>query len=1135
MKIRYIIGRSGSGKTRRVLDEIKYRLKEGDNHRLILIVPEQFTLQAEADLIDKNDLEGIMRIEVLSFQRLCYKVLTEAGGIKRTAINELGKMMVLRKLFDESSNSLTVFNKASKKGSFLPDFCKLLSELKSAEITPEIIKEKSEAITEDNMLKRKLNDIFIIYNKFNEYMDGKYLDDEDKMHLALEKLDNSSYFNDAEIWVDGFSSFSIIEYRILEKLMLKSRKLNICITLDIYNPRDYNLFRTTSTTYEKLREIAIRNNIEERKTVLKNTGEYRNKEINHFEQEFFAYPYNRLKDKTERVKVFYSLNQYTEVERVASQIVAFARDKNYRWRDIAVVCNMIDQYSSTIKRVFSEYEIPYFIDDKRSIINNPLVKFIISILNIISRNFRYEDVFRFIKTGLTDLSKDECEILENYVLRYGISGDKWLEDFIYEGEDFDLEHINDIRRKFIQHIITFRNKVKHGKNINDLTIYLFEFLSDMELKTKLSILIDKQKEKGYLDLVNENTQIWNILMEVFDQLVEILGENRVSLKEYTKILESGLAEYEIGIIPPTIDQVLVGSLDRSRSHDIKALFVIGVNDGILPSAIDDGGLLLDEEKKVMKDIGIEISSDNETKAFEEEFSVYSSFSKPSDYLFISYALSDKDGKSLRPSMYIERLKKIYENLSIHSDLTKEEKNEMDLVATPISTFKYLVENLRLKLDDNEIYDFWKDVYNWYYNREDWKEKLNLVIKGLFHNNQQERIPEKYARQIYQLPFKSSISRLEKYVNCPYSHFIKYGLEPRERKVFEIKNPDMGLLFHDSIERFTKELSKEELTWDQLDRQKSDEIVDRVLDNMIDEFQHGLLLSTNRYKYMVNRLKRISKRALWTLSTHIKKGEFVPIQHEISFGDGQNSKIPPIVIELPSGEEVRLEGRIDRLDILESDEETFVKIIDYKSGNREFSLSDVYYGLQIQLLVYADAVIANGDKLLKNKVYPAGVFYFKIDDPMIETEENDIEFIEKEIAKKLKMDGLIIKDINIVKLMDKEIEENRKSSILPVSINKDGSFSKNSAVVDKNDLDLMIKHVKGLITEIVGEILKGKIKIEPCKTQKYTACAYCDFATICQFETSFENNKFRNIKKLSDDDVISKIKEEFGGEDNAKMD
>ncbi|MGF7056447.1 helicase-exonuclease AddAB subunit AddB [Brassicibacter mesophilus] len=1128
MKLRYILGRAGVGKTSLVLHEIDYRLKENSEHRLVLLVPEQFTLQAEADLINKKGLDGIMRVEVLSFERLAYKVLSEVGGIKKATINELGKIMVLRKLFDENSQDLSVFKKGSKQEGFLSNFCSLVSEFKRNDISYELLESKINSIEDDNMLKRKLQDISLIYKNFNDYLDGKYTDEEDKMNLLIQKIEDSDYFYDCEIWIDGFNSFSSQEYKILEKLALKSRKLSISLTLDETRNRDYDMFKPVLDTYQRLRKIAEANGVKESRTVVENEVLHRHEQLKYLEKELYSYPYNKYKEQVDRVQVFSGMNQYTEIENIACQIISLVRDKDYRWRDIAVVCNHMDIYAPTIKKVFSEYGVPYFIDEKRSIMNNPIIKFILSGLEIISRGFKYEDVFRLIKTGFSELNKTEYEKLENYVLKYGIAGDKWLSDFVFE--DDDLEEINLIRNRFIASIVNLKNKIRNKNLVSDLTKYLFDFLNEMNIEEKLNYLIDTQKNKGNLEYVNENTQIWNIVMEVFDQLVEILGDTRVNLKEYIKILESGLSEYEVGIIPPTMDQVLIGNLDRSKSHNIKALFVVGVNDGILPSSFEDGGLLLDEEKVAMKEIGMEIYSDNETRVSEEKFAIYTSFAKPSEYLFISYALSDNEGKALRPSILIDRLKKLYTNIVPQSDISKNREKELKLIATPISTFKYLTENLRSYVDGNNIDEIWWDVYNWYYSNEVWKKRINLVIDGLFHTNQQEYIDEGYSRALYDMPFKSSISRLENFVNCPFSHFINYGLKPKERKIHVLKSPDVGLLFHNSIEEFSKELSIENLNWKDIQRDKSDEIVDRVLDRMIEDFQHGVLLSTHRYKYLVNKLKRISKRALWTLTEHVRHGDFVPFQYELSFGDGPEKKIPPIVIKLANGEEIKLEGRIDRVDILKDENGSYVKVIDYKSGNKSFSLSDAYYGLQIQLIVYLDAVVSNKDKLIKDELYPAGVFYFRIDDPMIKTDEDDIEIIEAEISKQLKMDGIILKDIKVIRAMDKSIEETGSSNIIPVSLKKDGDFTKSSSVFEKEDLEGLVKHVKNLIGEIAVEILKGKIRIEPCKLDDKVSCDYCQLASICQFDTSFDDNKYKALKKLKDDEVLRRVKGNIGGEE-----
>ncbi|AFS78915.1 ATP-dependent helicase/deoxyribonuclease, subunit B [Gottschalkia acidurici 9a] len=1130
MKVRYILGRSGTGKTHRVYEEIKYRLEESDTNKLILLVPEQFTLQGEADLISKMNLDGIMRLEVLSFSTLGFKVLNEVGGIKKIPINELGKIMILRKLFEENSGDLEVFKKGFNQEGFLKSFCSLVSEFKKNSVSIEELQTKINSFEKDNMLKRKLKDISLIYEKFNQYLEGSYTDEDDNLNLVIERLEQSNYFNDAEIWVDGFSTFSTQEYQILEKLFLKTRKVNISLTLDVdEKAKDYDLFEPTLDTYKRIRELATRNGIKETKTVLERNYNDKSKDILHLEREFFSYPYQRYSEKLNHINIFSGVNQYTEIENVAINIISLVREKNYRWRDIALVCNSLDIYTPNIKRVFNEYEIPYFLDEKRNIMGNPIIKFLISSLEIISRNFRYEDVFKCVKTGLSDLDKYEYEKLENYVLEFGIKGNSWLEDFKYinvkdeEDREKIKDELNEIRVKFVTPFISLKNKLKTKNKVIDTTRYIFEFLTEMKLESKIETIIELQKQKGNLDYVNENTQIWNTIMEIFDQLVEILGDTNISLKEYIKILESGLSNHEIGIIPPTMDQVLIGNLERSKSQDIKALFVVGVNDGILPSGFNDGGIILDDEKVIMQESGIELYSDNATRSKQERLSIYSAFTKPSQYLYISYALGDIEGRALRPSTLIDRFKKVF-NITIESDVIKSDEISLKLISRPHSTFKYLTENLREDLEENNISEIWWDVYSWYNDNKDWDEKKRLIIDGLFHANQEENMSQNYAKNLYDIPFKSSISRLETFANCPFSHFVKYGLKPNERKEYSVRMPDIGTLFHNSIENFSKQLTIENLNWNEIDRQKSDELVEKVLDRMIDNFQNGVLLSTHRYKYLSNKLKRVSKRAIWVLTEHLKSGEFIPLKHEIFFGDDKENGIPPIVIGLPNGEEIKLEGRIDRVDMLDSESGSYVKVIDYKSGNKRFSLSDVYYGLQIQLVVYMDAVLSNKHKLVKNDVYPAGAFYFKIDDPIIQTDEDNASVIEKEIHKELKMDGLVLKDINVIKALDNTIDNGVTSRVIPVTLKKDGEPSKNSSVFEKEDLDNLITHVKSLVGDIATEILKGKIKIEPCKNGNQVSCEYCEFDSICQFDTNFEDNEYNVLKKLKNEEVLKKVKQ-----------
>lgn len=1120
--IRYIFGRAGTGKTHKALEEIKKRLESNDQNRLILIVPEQFTLQAERDLIEKLDLPGIIDVEVLSFTRLAHNVLNEVGGITRIHINEQGKNMVLRKIIDESEKRLSIYKKASQQDGFVSMFNDLLCELKQSDITPQELMKGLEDIKEDSILHHKLKDIAYIYEQFEEYLKGRYIDTEDYLNLLIEKMDDAKFLKGAEVWIDGFQSFTPQTYHIMEKIMRMAKDVTFTFTMPfLQRGEDRDLFKVIDDTYRKINHIAMEQGMsgeiidldQEQRAVIKKSDE-----INHIEQELYAYPYKQYNQELVNMNIFSGLSLYTEIENAAAKIISLVRDEGYRWKDIAVVSNDMNSYGPLIRRVFDEYDIPYFLDEKRNIMHNPIIELILSSLRVVYRGYKYEDVFRFFKTGFSGVDVEVYEKLENYVLKYGIQGNQWKQPF--EMDDINIDELNKCREQFIKPMGKLEKKVKGKRTVGEITKAMYDYLEGVDIHKKLEDWIDLLRLEGQFEYMNENTQIWNIVMEVFDQMVEIIGEQKITLKEYIRVLDSGFSSLEIGIIPTTIDQVLVGNIQRSKSHDIKGLFVVGVNDGILPSGKDEDGILSDEERIFMKEKEITLGYDSQRKAYEEKFSIYTTFTKPSEYLWISYAVGDQEGKAMRPSVLIDRLKKIFTKLNIKSDIIHSLEQQKSLISTPKSTFKYLIENMRQKFDGKEIEDLWWDVYSWYYHEEEWKEKREGVIEGLFHNNQTGYIEENSAKKLYQIPIRSSVSRLEQFVNCPFAHFIKYGLKPKERKMFEVKAPDIGELFHESMESFTGKLKGENLDWRSLEKNQCDKMMDEVIDELVPEYGNGVMLSTNRYKYLVKRLKRISRRAVWTLTEHIKKSGFEPSGYEVGFGIGK--MYPPIEIELSDGEKIYLEGRIDRVDLLEDEENEYIKIIDYKSGNKEFSLSEVYYGIQLQLMIYLDAVLKTKGQDGKEKK-PAGIFYFKIDDPMIKTEEKAVEFIENEIRKKLKMKGLVLKDVNIAYEMDKEL--GRSSDIIPVGLKKDGQFTSNSSAVDEETFMDLIKHVRRLVTEISYEMMKGNIKIAPSKNGQKTACDYCSYTSICQFDSSLEDNEYKNMKKLSNEEVLKRIKEE----------
>lgn len=1119
MGVKYILGRSGTGKTTYILKEIREKIIEKKQQKLILLVPEQFTLQAERDLLEKQDLEGIMEAEVLSFSRLAYQVFNEVGGLTQININDIGKNMVIRKLLEELGKDLTIYQKTARQEGFVLKINELISEMKQHDILPEELK-LLDTLKEEPLLRLKLKDFSLLYEYFNRYLENAYLDTEDHINLLIEKIKDTKFLNDAEIWIDGFHYMTPQTLRIIAELMKKARQINIALTLDP-NPhsREGDLFAVTEGTLKQIRHLAQHLEIREEQIILTHQKEIKPPQLAHVEREIYAYPYRSYEGRGNEIEIFSAANLYTEIEQVAGQILSLVRDQGYRFKDIAIVSGDLNSYSMIIKRVFQEYEIPCFMDEKRDIMDHPLVELILAAIDIVSRGFQYEDVFRFLKTGFSDLSKDEIEELENYGIAYGIRGSQWEKEFT-KGQDEDLGRLNQIRSQFYQPLGTFKENVKKAGSVLEITKGLFNLLQQMKMEEKLEDWIEKLKELGRYDSVNENTQIWNTVMAIFDQLSEILGDRKISLKEYKKVLESGFGACEIGVIPATVDQVLVGNLDRSRSHDIKALFVVGVNDGILPSLREEEGLLSDQERQLLKEHGITLAVYGEGRLAEEKLAIYMALSKPSQYLWLSYAAADQEGRALRPSIIIDRFKKLFPKIHIKSDLVKVSQDSINYVATPTSTFKYLVENMRLKLDEKECSDLWWKVLAWYHDNPEWHKRKDLMVKGLFHENQIHYIPNTKARELYQTPIHTSISRLERFSNCPFSHMVAYGLKPRERKEYQLKSPDIGRLFHYSLELFGRYLQAERLEWRELERQQCEQIVDTLIDGISETFENGILNSTHRYRYMVNRLKRISKRALWTLTNHLKSGNFNPMGHEIQFSNQEGATLPAIIIELEDGEEIFLQGVIDRVDVYTDETGQYINIIDYKSGNRDFSLSDAYYGLQLQLLVYMDAVLSV--ESFKNvKLYPGGIFYFKIDDPLIKTTDLASEHIEREINKALKLRGMVLKDLKVIKNIDIDIDGS--SDIIPVRLNKGDEISKTSSVLTAEDFRSMLNHIRHIIKEISREILKGNVKILPCKKGKQVSCQYCQYQSICQFDGLLEDNVYRIIKELKDEEILDKLK------------
>ncbi|MBV7276313.1 helicase-exonuclease AddAB subunit AddB [Clostridium sp. PL3] len=1145
MSLKFIFGRSGSGKSHYCLNDIKKRIEESCIQQLILLVPEQFSFQAQKNLIETVGEAGMLKAQVLSFERMAYTVFNEIGGLTRQHINESGKSMIIHKVLEENKEKLKTFGKAARRQGFAKTMCDIITELKRYNINSDVLNNSLDRIENEN-LKDKIQDIVLIFSQFEKRLHKSYVDAEDDLTMLAEKIDNCRLFDETEIWIDEFSSFTPQQYVILEKLMNKARRVNITLCTDCLNGdcevENTDIFLNTKNTEKRILEIIQKNNIKYDKPVaLKCEPCYRfkdSKEFQHLQHYLFSYPYKTYKKKTDDLYVFKALNKYTEIEETARDIVRICRDEGFRFKDIAVVSGDLDGYENLVRAIFSEYNIPYFIDKKREISSNPIIVLIVSAVEILAKNWSYECIFRYLKTGLLDLHNDEIDMLENYVLANGIRGKRWTQDglwdyrinYSFENEEISeeekelLEKINNIRHKITKPIIKLSESIKGRKKGLQMCEGLYNFLCEIGVPEKIEGWIKELKESNELDKSNEYAQIWDIVVEVLDQIVEVVGEDTLSMDTFPKILATGFAEYQIGVIPPVLDQVLVGSVTRLKSHDVSALYIIGVNDGIFPAAIPKEGILTDSDREGLRDKGIELAKETRSRAFEEQFLVYTTLTIMSKYLRLSYFMSDEEGKAKRPSMIISRIKKIFPNIVEQSNLIEKPNGGEALksISTPRATFNELISNIRKDAEENYITPLWYEVYKWYKNNGEWNEKLNSVLEGFNYTNKTQIIDNSKVRKLYGNHMNISVSRLERYVECPFSYFMQYGLKAKARKIYNLSSPDLGSFMHSVLQSFSVMLKEDNLSWKDIDREWCEKNVNNIVDTTIAKIPGSILNSSKRYNHIANGVKKILTRSVWLITEHIKRGEFIPKGYELSFSN--SGDFPPITIKLHSGETVSLIGRVDRVDSMEEEQLTYLRIIDYKSGTKEFKLSDVYYGLQMQLLIYLDAMLTELEEKTNKDALPGGILYFKLDDPIIKGkgELTDSE-IEKRIIKSLRMNGLLLDSLEIVKEMDSEIE--KSSDIIPVSIKKDGTISKSqSSVATLEQFQLLRKYVKDTIGQLCEHILEGNIDIEPCKKKNRNSCEYCIYPSVCQFDTSMKDNKYRFLEDKSEEEIWKAIEE-----------
>lgn len=1108
MPLKFVFGPSGSGKSSYLYQHVIQESMKYPERNYIVLVPEQFTMQTQKDLVMMHERKGIMNIDVLSFARLAYRVFEETGGGGLPVLDDEGKNLILRKIAGDYESELKMLGGHMKKQGYISEVKSVISEFTQYDIGEDEIERVMESAGESSRLYYKLADIRLLYRGFTDYLREKYITKEELLDVLSCEVEKSERLKNSTVVLDGFTGFTPVQDRLLGELMRHCREVIVTVTMDRWgNPyvyeHPYQLFALSKQMVTSLLQIAKQNKIPVEEPVeLYDHVPWRFKEqeaLAFLEKHLFRYGAGAYEKEQEQVKLHLAKNPREEAYAVAEQVRRMMREDRYRLRDIGVIVSDMDVYADHLKQAFIKYDIPFFMDHKRSILLNSFVEYIRSVLHMAEQSFSYESVFRFLRTNLAGFTYEEIDELENYVIGLGIKGykhwqEKWTRKLRGMAQE-DLDKMNHYRRQLVEKVDGLIYVLRQRrKTVADITRAIYEFMVQENLQVRLAEQEELFKAKGELALAREYAQIYRIVIELFDKFVELLGDEQVSLSEYCKLLDAGLEEARVGVIPPEVDQVVIGDMQRTRLKDIKALLFAGANDVYLPGALLRTGLLSELDREKFAREKLTLSAGGKEKAYVQKFYLYLNLTKPSEKLDIYYSKVSADGKSVRPSYLIQELQKLFPKLKVRD----EERYLKEQELTENIGFDRMIREFVQKRHETD--GAWCELYNWYKKNPKWQEKVERFLEAGYYRKPLDALTEEAAKRLYGEEFETSITRMERFAVCAFSHFLMYGLGLREREEYDFQAADLGNVCHRALERFSYKVEREAGDWLKLTEEKRKQYVEESVEEAIADYGNSILYSSSRNAYLIVRMKRMLEKTVWALTKQLAAGDFKPAAYELRFAN----------------------GKIDRVDTCEDGDCVYVKVIDYKTGSKSFDVTALYHGLQLQLMVYMDAALQMEQKKHPEKeILPAGVFYYRIQDPLIDRPKEGEE--QESILKELKPDGMISLEKEVLEHLDHCMVG--ESSVIPVKYNKNGSLSKSSKAASAQDFYLMMKYAVNKVEEIRQKILSGDVKVNPYRRGTETSCDYCSYRQICGFDTKMEGYRYREIEAMSVDKVIQAMKGE----------
>ena len=909
MGVRIIFGKPGSGKSEYCFQEIANQIKK--ETKIYMITPEQFSFTAETKLMETVASHAVLNAEIITLSRMAYRVLNEIGGNTKTLLSKQGKAMLIYSILNQHKKELKFLGKSDENVDLSMT---AITEFKKHGVTVQDLQQEIEKI-EDHYLQAKLQDMAFIYQKFQEQIQGKYIEETDLLTILANQIEKTNLVQNSIIYFDEFAGFTKQEYTVMEKFVKLAKQVNITICTDDLNINtnpDKDIFYANKTTIAKIWNMVNENDFTLEEPVhLQKQYRFQTEELKHL-SENINYPKSTTYEKNvENIELFLAQNPYSEIENVAKQITKLIKNQNMRYKDIAIITKNIEEYASLVRAIFPKYKIPVFIDEKRDVNQNSIIQYVLSLLEIMSKNFSTEAVFNYLKLGFSEIEPDEIFELENYCNKWGIQQNKWKKDFVYELEKEEkkqkVERYNQLRKQIIEPILALKEKMNQNKTVENITKCFYYFLQEQKIEEKIANKVHELEEKSMLELAKEQVTSYKIILELLDEMILVFGEDKTTIDRYSKILKIGLKNSELGKIPGTQDQVTFGDIDRSRSHKVKTVFMIGLNDGSFPSVNKGEGFLDDADREKLKEDGIELAKGTLDRLYEDNFNIYKAFTTAENRIYLSYTSSDKEGKSLRPSMLVHKIKKLYPLLKEKSDMIRKEYG----MANEQVTYEELLENIAKLRDKETISEIWYSIYQYYKQKIDWQAKLQDDLQGLSYTNLPQDIKKENIQKLYGNTLNTSVSRLEKYRSCPFSYYLQYGLKLKEKENLKIHTFETGSFMHETIDEFFEQVREQRLALAELEEEQISEMVSHIIDQNLQLSKNFIFTATAKYKVLVKRLKRIVSKALKYIILTLIDSDFSVEGTEVEFG--KKGDYQPIVLTLEDGKRVEITGKIDRID------------------------------------------------------------------------------------------------------------------------------------------------------------------------------------------------------------------------------